>query len=359
MSGDSKRWRENTCPQLAARAEDDSRSFFMAPFSGTARIPGGTFFNTLNVVWRGLATGVAVVGGLAAIIGSTPELDWGGGGGVTSVSVPPPVDNPPTYCNAGLDQDVLSGDLVQLDGEGFDAEGFIRYEWTQEEGPTVTLSNDSRPNSTFTAPAVLQEDTELRFRLRCIDGKGQIGANGVDRVSILVNPVPAAPAQVPLDFETLPDGSLPVEFAAVDDDYAEECLRFGSFVADDPSRSPEYRRFVPENTVVWDNDRRFNPPPETGFNITVDFTVPVVSVGADVFVAPGAYAVMTAFDDAGMALGALESAASVACCTTRTDTLELRDVGDIYRVGFETSAPGASPPIIDKLVFERTMACPR
>lgn len=314
--------------------------------------------NALKAALRGFATVVAVVGGVVTTVGSTPDFDWGGGG-TTSVSVRPPVDNPPTYCNAGVDQDVLSGDLVQLDGEGFDAEGSIRYEWTQEAGPTVTLSNDSRPNPTFTAPAVPQDDTELRFRLRCIDGKGQIGANGVDRVSILVDPVPAVPAQVPLDFETLPDGSLPVEFAAVDDDYADECLRFGNFVADDPSRSPEYRRFVPDNTVVWDNDRRYNPPPETRFNITVDFTVPVVSVGADVFVAPGISVEMTAFDDAGVALGATESVASVTCCTTKTDTLTLRDLGEIYRVRFATSAPDAAPPIIDNLRYERTLACPR
>lgn len=312
----------------------------------------------MKTTLRVLTTVLVVFTGVVTTVGSTPDFDWGGGG-TTSVSVRPPVDNPPTYCNAGADQYVVSGNLVQLDGEGYDAEGFIRYEWTQEAGPTVTLSNDSRPNPTFTAPAVAQEDTELRFRLRCIDGKGQIGANGVDRVSIFVDPLPAAPAQVPLDFETLPDGSLPVEFDAVEDDYADECLSFGSYATDDTLRGPEYRRFVPDNTVVWDNDRRYNPPPETNFNITVNFAMPVISVGADVFVAPGASVVLTAYDDAGAALGAVESVVSATCCTTRTDTLTLGDLGEIYRVRFESSAPDVAPTIIDNLRFERTLACLR
>lgn len=312
----------------------------------------------MNTILRGLAIVVAVLTGVITTVGSTPEFDWGGGG-TTSVSVKPPPDNPPTYCNAGPDQDALSGNLVQLDGEGYDAEGSIRYEWTQEAGPTVTLSNDARPNPTFTAPAVAQADTELRFRLRCIDGRGQIGANGVDRVSIFVDPLPAAPAQVPLDFETLPDGSLPVEFDAVEDDYADECLSFGSYTTEDTSRGPEYRRFVSDNTVVWDSDRRYNPPPETNFNITVNFAVPVISVGVDVFAPPGASVVLTAYDDAGAVLGAVESVVSATCCTTRTDTLTLRDLGEIYRVRFESSAPGAVAPIIDNLVFAPTRACPR
>jgi len=312
----------------------------------------------LDVIVR-MLTGALIVGaGLIGIIGS-----GGAGAGIQgpfevrpSQPLPPPVDNPP-FANAGADQTVTEGILVTLQGSGFDEESvFLRYEWLQEAGPAVNLSDPARRRPTFIAPPV-DIGTELRFRFRVFDSKGQVGSSGIDYTSVFVEPSPEPPTIVLLDFEMLPDGSLPVEFELVDDDYAAECALFRNSQPGDVSRPPEYRRFVPQNTIVWDNDRVFNPPPETTFNITVDFTAPVASVIADVYVEPGASVTLWGFDETGSELGSATSDVSTDCCELRTGTVGLANLGWIHQIQFESSAPASVVPAIDNLQFERRTIC--
>ncbi len=311
--------------------------------------------NALFGTWRSLALLLVVTGGVVTSLGSAPEFDWGGGG-TTSVSVQPPPDNPPTYANAGEDQTARPGMLVQLDGEGFDREGPVSPGWRQETGPAVQLSNSSTWNPTFTAPAVAQV-TELRFLLRVFDGKGQVGSDGIDRVSIWVDPDMPPPTPVLLDFESLPDGSPTVEFQPLANDYQDECVIFENFVNFDASAGPAYRHYEPTNMIVWDVDRTFNPPPETTFNITLDFTVAVDNVSADVFAVPGQRVVLTVYDRLGVELASLMSAVATTCCSQPIEGLEIGGIGPIYRARFETDDPFFNFPIIDNVSFHHLQAC--
>ncbi len=72
----------------------------------------------------------------------------------------------PPVVNAGTDQHVPPGAPVSLNGgAGSDPNGqSLTYQWTQSEGPTVSLSGANTASPTFTAPAVTQF-TSLAFRL--------------------------------------------------------------------------------------------------------------------------------------------------------------------------------------------------
>jgi K319L-like, PKD domain len=92
--------------------------------------------------------------------------------------------NAPPIVNAGEEQLVQSGALVSLNGNGsLDPEGLpLTFEWTQAEGPPVTLTGANIATPTFTAPQVA-EPTSLVFRLVVHD---QEFASPPDLVSITV-----------------------------------------------------------------------------------------------------------------------------------------------------------------------------
>lgn len=79
----------------------------------------------------------------------------------------PPI-SPPPVADAGPDQTVESGDLVQLDGSGSSAPvdcPIISYEWTQTGGPAVVLDDPNSPTPTFTAPETETEQVDIVFQL--------------------------------------------------------------------------------------------------------------------------------------------------------------------------------------------------
>jgi len=316
--------------------------------------------NWQSPIVRALGVAAVVAAGVLTIIasggssGGLPAVD-SGLYGVHPANNPPPIDNPPS-ASTGPDQTVTEGQLVTLEGGGWDAEGMVSYGWLQMSGPSVNLSNSSRARPTFIAPPVAQR-TELDFRLRVFDSKGQVGSDGIAYTSVFVEPASQPPVFVLMDFETLPDGSVPVEYEPVNDDYLAECSVFRNADVADVSKPPEYRRFEPLNTLVWDNDRVFNPPPETTFNVTIEFTVPVASISADVFIEPGASVTLMAFDEIGTELGSVTSDVSTECCASKAGTVTLADLGWIYQVTFESSAPQALAPAIDNLLLERRMVC--
>ncbi|MBI5375773.1 MAG: hypothetical protein HZA77_10070 [Candidatus Schekmanbacteria bacterium] len=89
-------------------------------------------------------------------------------------------NNAPT-ADAGPDQTVIPGITVTLDGtNSSDAGGSIAsYLWTQTGGTTVTLSDATSSQSSFTAPSVSSEET-LTFELTVTDNEGLSGTDSVN-----------------------------------------------------------------------------------------------------------------------------------------------------------------------------------
>lgn len=116
----------------------------------------------------------------------------GGSGGSSSnetPSNPTPTNTPPTV-NAGSDQTVNEGTLVQLSGTGNDTEGSVSFLWQQVSGTTVTLSDTTISNPTFTAQQVTDEASEtLEFSLTVKDNED---LSVVDTIKITVNNVMTA-----------------------------------------------------------------------------------------------------------------------------------------------------------------------
>jgi len=82
------------------------------------------------------------------------------------------VDNGPPIADAGNNIIVTAGQNVALDGtRSSDPNGDpLTYEWTQTEGPEVTLSDATAARPQFTAPDVTNY-TALEFRLMVSDGE--------------------------------------------------------------------------------------------------------------------------------------------------------------------------------------------
>ncbi len=105
------------------------------------------------------------------------------------VSAPTPTGaNRPPIANAGPDQTVNEGALVNLNGTASsDPDGNpITFLWTQTAGPTVTLSNPASPTPTFAAPQV-NANTVLTFQLVVNDGKVNSSPDTVNITVVNVN----------------------------------------------------------------------------------------------------------------------------------------------------------------------------
>ena len=87
-------------------------------------------------------------------------------------STPAGGTNQPPTANAGADQTVSQGVLVQLNGgASSDPESVpLTYTWTQTAGPAVGLVNAASATPSFTAPSGLSQNTVLTFQLVVSDG---------------------------------------------------------------------------------------------------------------------------------------------------------------------------------------------
>ena len=104
--------------------------------------------------------------------------------------------NAPPVGNAGVDQTVNEGMLVQLDGSSStDSDGtIVSHLWSQTAGPPVTLDDATLVSPSFTAPMV-SADTPLSFELQVTDDQG---AMGTDTVVITVQDATAADVTPPV-----------------------------------------------------------------------------------------------------------------------------------------------------------------
>jgi len=123
----------------------------------------------------------------------------GVGNGVASSALSASTLNTTPVSNAGPDQSVAAGTTVTLDGSASsDADGnSLAYSWTQSSGPTVTLSNSTLAQPTFTAPSLGYNDANvtLLFSLSVSDGTATSSADTVEILIIApVNSVPIANA---------------------------------------------------------------------------------------------------------------------------------------------------------------------
>jgi len=105
--------------------------------------------------------------------------------------------NQPPSAEAGVDQKLRAGGLVELNGgASTDPEGQpLGYQWAQLEGPRVRLAGASTARARFTAPYVAI-DTRLRFELTVTDSAG---LSARDTVDIVVQPnAPGTDTQAPI-----------------------------------------------------------------------------------------------------------------------------------------------------------------
>lgn len=109
-----------------------------------------------------------------------------GGGGGTSVSTVQSAAaiNAAPVAVAGADQTVFSAANVTLNGSGTDSDGTISsYRWTQNSGPSVTLTNSNAAEASFTAPTVSTTET-IDLTLTVTDNQG---ATDTDTVVVTVD----------------------------------------------------------------------------------------------------------------------------------------------------------------------------
>lgn len=97
--------------------------------------------------------------------------------------------NRPPVANAGQDQAVNEGSVVNLNGTGSsDPDGnYLAYDWVQSSGPAVELTGPGTATPTFTAPDVTLSLT-LTFELTVDDGHG---GTSTATVTVTVNDVVA------------------------------------------------------------------------------------------------------------------------------------------------------------------------
>ena len=115
------------------------------------------------------------------------------------------VNNPP-IADAGDDQTVQENSSVNLDGSGsYDLDGeALTYSWVQTAGSTVSLSDSTAVNPSFTAPFVSSTGETLIFELTVSDGIDI----ATDDVIVIVENVNHSPIADAGDDQTVNEGSL-------------------------------------------------------------------------------------------------------------------------------------------------------
>ena len=99
--------------------------------------------------------------------------------------------NMPPTANAGANQRVSKGTEVTLDGTGSsDSDGDnLNYLWSQDAGPTVTLSSTAAPQPTFTVPNVISSSSPASYTFSLVVSDGQTSSTNAATVRIFIRPL--------------------------------------------------------------------------------------------------------------------------------------------------------------------------
>ncbi len=154
-------WSQTGGPAVSLNGGDTPIPHFMAPLSGNDEV-------------------------LSFTLTVSDDLGASGSDSVTITVQRVALGNQPPSAEAGVDQELRAGGVVELNGgASTDPEGQpLRYQWTQIQGPRVRLAGASTSRARFTAPYVAI-DTRLRFELTVTDSAG---LSAEDRVDIVVQP---------------------------------------------------------------------------------------------------------------------------------------------------------------------------
>jgi len=170
----------------------------LAGYRMFTRIEGGSY-DYLSPAWEGTATTCTITGlpdstnnYFVARAFDTEGLESGDSNEVMAAAI---TNNPPT-ANAGSDQNANEGSLVALDGSASTDpdDGIETYSWAQTAGTTVTLSDASAVNPTFTAPMVGGGGEALTFQLTVTDFGGLQDSDSVIVNVLTTNQPPVANA---------------------------------------------------------------------------------------------------------------------------------------------------------------------
>jgi hypothetical protein len=172
----------NGTVNLAGTASDD---VLVTQVRWTNAATGDSGTTTGTTSWT--VSSVALAQGLNTI--TVRAYDGDGNVTVDAIDVTrwTPAVNQPPVANAGVNQSVLQGVVVTLNGgasdDPDDRPSALTYSWTQTAGPSVTLSGATTATPSFTTPNVAVQ-TALTFRLTVSDG----AASDTDDVTVTVNP---------------------------------------------------------------------------------------------------------------------------------------------------------------------------
>ena len=122
--------------------------------------------------------------------------------------------------DAGTDQQMTEGDIVQLNGlNSLGVNGsIVNYLWTQTEGPTVMLDDSGSATPSFIAPAV-DATTLLVFKLTVSDSNG---LQDYDTTFVNVRDELSTAIAPPLDIQllnTVVSGNTPYQFDTMSDPF--------------------------------------------------------------------------------------------------------------------------------------------
>lgn len=158
---------------LTATATGSNLTYLWNFGDGTPLTPSGATVTHVFPVEGNFAPSVVIANSFMSVTRSTPVN----------------ITNLAPLANAGADQNVLVGSVVNLNSQGSsDPDGHtpLSHSWVQTGGPAVVLTGANTATPSFTAPAA---PTTLTFALTVADARGK-ASNGADQVVITVGDAP-------------------------------------------------------------------------------------------------------------------------------------------------------------------------
>lgn len=163
--------------------------------------------------------------------------------------------NTPPVADAGLDQAVMGGAIVNLNGTGSnDDDGdILTYQWVQESGPAVTLMDANTSTPQFAAPT-LALDSMIGIRLTVSDGTAMVS----DSVNITVMGLGGPPDA------GVPDAAVITPDAMVTPDAGMNMPDAGMNMPDAGMDTPDADIPTPDADVTDPPDAGTVDPPDSG-----------------------------------------------------------------------------------------------